>query len=135
MTDLLDRIGFHVDDITDVPTFIDQVRDFAARGLELPHMWAVAAGPADPTNEAHIELEFGISIEPGTGALAFGAGDHIYVPAHGTNTEDVDYHLGGAHPGGFPPKAEVPLKDMLTALEQFLRTHRRPTSIEWTLTD
>ncbi|WP_407676091.1 Imm1 family immunity protein [Prauserella sediminis] len=72
-----------------------------------------------------------MSAEPGKGALAFGAGDSIYVPAHGTNAEDVDYQLGGAHPGGFPPKAEIPLDDMLAVLEQFLRTNQRPTGVEW----
>lgn len=131
MTDLLDRIGFHVDDVTDVSAFIDEVRDFVARGVEVPHMWAVAAGPGDPTHDEHIELEFGISTEPGKGALTFGAGNSIYVPAHGSNDDDVDYQLGGAHPGGFPPNAEVPLDDVLGALEEFIAAKRRPTNITW----
>lgn len=97
-------------------------------------MRAVAAGPSDPTHEDHIELEFGISTEPGKGALAFEADDSIYVPAHGANDEDVDYQLGGSHPGVFAPKAEVPLDDMLVALEQFLRTKQRPADIEWIAT-
>jgi len=131
VTSLLDRIGFHVDDITDVTAFIDEVRAFAARGVQVPHMWAVAAGPEDPTHDDHIELEFGISTQPGTGALTFGTGDTIYVPTHGTNDDDVDYQLGGAHPGGFPPKAEVPLDDMLSALEEFIKDKRRPTNVTW----
>ncbi|GAA1253246.1 hypothetical protein GCM10009676_45410 [Prauserella halophila] len=135
MTDLLDRIGFHVDDVTDVITFLGQVRDLATRGVEVPHMWAVAAGPVDPTHEDHIELEFGISTEADKGALAFGAGDTIYVPAHGTNDEDIDYQLGGAHPAGFPPKAEVPIDKVIAALEQYVRTRQRPTVIDWALAD
>jgi hypothetical protein len=134
VTDLLDRIGFHVDDVPDATRLVNQVREFAAQGVQVPHMWAVTSGPTDPTHEDHIELEFGISTEAGKGALAFGIADTVYVPAHGTNEGDVDYQLGGAHPGGFPPKAEVPLSDVLTALEQFIRTHQRPTSIEWVST-
>ncbi|MCP2254321.1 Immunity protein Imm1 [Prauserella aidingensis] len=135
MNNLLDLTGFRVDDVPDVSRFIDRVREFAAGDLEAAHFWVVAAGPTDVRHEDHVELEFGVSTAPGVAALTFGQRDGQYVPAGGTNEDEVDYQLAGLHPSYLPPGAEVPLPDMLTALEEFLRTHQRPTSITWVPAD
>lgn len=131
MTDLLDLIGFHVDDVPNVDEFLAGVRDFAGRGVNVPHFWVVAAGPKDIRHSDHVELEFGVSATPGVGALAFGHGDGHYVPAHGTNDEDVEYWQAGLHPSYLPPGAEVPLEDVLAGVGEFIRTGRRPTGIQW----
>lgn len=135
MTDLLELTGFHVDDVPDVDAFIARVREFVAQGVEVGHFWVIAAGPKDVRATDHVELEFGISDKPDVGALTFGQRDEQYVPAHGMNEDEVEYLLGGLHPSYLPPQAEAPLEDVLTALEQFLRTHQRPANIEWAHAD
>ncbi|OLT45211.1 hypothetical protein BJF85_02155 [Saccharomonospora sp. CUA-673] len=131
MTDLLELTGFHVDDVPDVDAFVARVREFAAQGLEVGHFWVIAAGPKDVRAADHVELEFGISDKPGVGVLAFGQGDEHYVPAHGTNEDEVEYMLGGLHPSYLPAKAEVPLEDVYAGLDQFLHTQRCPVVLDW----
>ncbi|MBK1784454.1 Imm1 family immunity protein [Prauserella cavernicola] len=135
MTDLLDLTGFRVEDVPDATQFVAHVREFAAQDRDAAHFWVIAAGPTDVRHDDHVELEFGVSNEPGIGALTFGQRDDQYVPAIGTNDEEVSYQLAGLHPSYLPAKAEVPLDDMLAALAQFIRTHQRPTSIEWVPAD
>lgn len=131
MTDLLDLTGFRVEDVPDAVEFVAQLRDLAEQDRDAAYFWVIAAGPTDVRHENHVELEFGVSDQRGVGALTFGQHDGQYVPAHGTNDKEADYQLAGLHPSYLPAKAEVPLDDMLAALDQFIRTHQRPTCVEW----
>lgn len=64
------------------------------------------------------------------GALTWWDGRTAYHPAHGSNTEDVDYWVAGHHTP-FPSGVEVPAPDVMAAVREFLTTGQRPTCVEW----
>ncbi len=54
-----------------------------------------------------------------------------FVPANGVNAEWVTYYTAHLHDNSMPPRAELPLADVLAAAEEYVRTSRRPTCVEW----
>lgn len=57
--------------------------------------------------------------------------DERFVPANGLNPEWVTYYTVHLHDNSMPPRAELPLADVLAAAEEYVRTRRRPTCVEW----
>ncbi|MGI8312618.1 Imm1 family immunity protein [Saccharopolyspora hattusasensis] len=51
--------------------------------------------------------------------------------ANGTNTEPVDYWLGGLHHTPMDAHTEVPIELVLRAIAEYVRTGERPTCVEW----
>ncbi len=106
------------------------LRDVHAKGVEIPSMWNLAAGPTDPKSPDQVALNFGLNNN--TGALEWNEGDASLVPCTGTNIEWTTYYLAGMHDTPVPPHAEVPTDIVFAALQEFLRTGERPTCLEWT---
>ncbi|MGQ0716090.1 MAG: Imm1 family immunity protein [Pseudonocardiales bacterium] len=59
--------------------------------------------------------------------------DERFVPANGVNPELVTYYTAHLHDNSMPPRAELPLADVFAAAEEYVRTSRRPTCVEWIL--
>ncbi len=57
--------------------------------------------------------------------------DERFVPANGVNPEWATYYTVHLHDNSMPPHAELPLADVLAAAEEYVRTGRRPTCVEW----
>ncbi len=57
--------------------------------------------------------------------------DERFVPSNGVNPEWVTYYTVHLHDNSMPPRAELPLADVLAAAEEYVRTRRRPTCVEW----
>jgi hypothetical protein len=55
-----------------------------------------------------------------------------FVPANGVNPEWVTYYTVHLHDNSMPPRAELPLADVLAAAEEYVRTGRRPICVDWT---
>lgn len=55
-----------------------------------------------------------------------------FVPANGVNPEWVTYYTVHLHDNSMPPRAELPLADVLAAVEEYVRTGRRPMCVDWT---
>lgn len=53
------------------------------------------------------------------------------VPTDGLNPEWVVYYTVHLHDNSMPPHAELPLATVLAPAEEYARTGRRPTCVEW----
>jgi immunity protein Imm1 of predicted polymorphic toxin system len=58
--------------------------------------------------------------------------DERFVPANGVNPEWTTYYTVHLHDNSMPPHAELPLAEVLVAAEEYVRTGRRPTCVDWT---
>ena len=65
------------------------------------------------------------------GALVWYAKPGRFVPSGGMNAEYVDYWTWFGHESPMRPGAEVPIGQVCGALEELIRTHRRPTCVDW----
>lgn len=55
-----------------------------------------------------------------------------FVPANGVNPEWVTCYTVHLHDNSMPPRAELPLADVLAAVEEYVRAGRRPMCVDWT---
>ncbi|SDP87355.1 Immunity protein Imm1 [Actinopolyspora xinjiangensis] len=76
--------------------------------------------------------EFSVGLDGDRGVVTWWDGQDSFRPAHGSNTEPVDYWRGGHH-SQLPAGYEISAEDTLAALREFLRTHECPTNIEWVM--
>jgi hypothetical protein len=72
-----------------------------------------------------------VGIRGEIGALTWYQGNEGFVPADGSNQEDVDYWMWSGHEAPMPPQSEVPISVVYAALEELVRTHERPTCVDW----
>ncbi|GAA4879950.1 Imm1 family immunity protein [Saccharopolyspora cebuensis] len=85
--------------------------------------WVVSDGDDFPV------LTVGLRRE--VGALLWDHGTTAFRPVDGTNDEDADYFLGNRDHSPFPPRTELPIDLVLTAVREYARTGERPTCVEW----
>lgn len=71
-----------------------------------------------------------VGLRGAVGAVQWVARDAVLVPANGSGSR-VDYFAGGVHHETFPPGAELPVAEALTAVVEYVRTGQRPRCIEW----
>ncbi|MGH3929060.1 MAG: Imm1 family immunity protein [Pseudonocardiaceae bacterium] len=57
--------------------------------------------------------------------------DERLVPVDGLNSGWATYYTVHLHDNSMPPHAELPLATVLAAAEEYIRTGRRPTCIDW----
>lgn len=126
---ILDSPFLHVDDLTVDVDLVAELRRLHAGGVEVPCFWSVAAGSRDPYSPEQISLHFGVN--GGLGMLQWNESGVSLVPEGGTNAQWSVYQLGGLHETPIPPRAEVPLETVYSALAEFLETRRRPTRVRW----
>ncbi|MGQ0839233.1 Imm1 family immunity protein [Actinokineospora sp.] len=129
MENVLDNAFLHVDNLPDNIGLVKLFRQFTTRNIEMPCLWIVSAGPDDPLSPDAVSLSFGINRQ--LGALHWLTNTTSMVPADGTNSEWVRYHLGGLHDSYLPPHAELDIEAAFDVLTEFLTTRTRPTGIEW----
>ncbi|HEX3784002.1 MAG TPA: Imm1 family immunity protein [Pseudonocardiaceae bacterium] len=125
--DHLDITGYH-----DPEPLIPQLRDANLHRANTPHygfIWRFRLGIGD----AVPVLALGVRDE--VGALIWYEGDDRFVPADGLNADYVDYWTLSGHEYPAWPRSEVPIDQVYAAAEEFIRTHRRPTCVEWVVTE
>jgi Immunity protein Imm1 len=71
-----------------------------------------------------------VGVRDEVGALEWIADERL-IPAHGSNAEWASYYTADVHDNAMPPHSELPLADVITAATEFVRTGRRPDTIEW----
>lgn len=71
-----------------------------------------------------------VGIDGTRGVLTWWDGSTSWRPAHGANTEPVDYWRAGHH-SQVRAGHEIPADDVLSALREFLATRNRPACVEW----
>jgi hypothetical protein len=88
-------------------------------------VWQFQLGPDDsaPT--------LAVGVRGATGALVWYEGDDQFVPVEGANTDWVDYWTWFGHESPMPPSSEVPVDRVYAAVEELIRTRRRPTCVTW----
>lgn len=72
-----------------------------------------------------------VGVRGDVGALTWYAKPGRFVPTNGMNNEYVDYWTWCGHESPMWPRAEVPVEQAYAALEELIRTHQRPTCVEW----
>ncbi|SFD93474.1 Immunity protein Imm1 [Actinopolyspora alba] len=113
-------------DVGELPADLDVVETLREANERQPQQaWSFFVNIADAASP-----EFSIGLDGDRGVVTWWDGQDSFRPAHGTNTEPVDYWRGGHH-SQLPEGHEISADDALTALQEFLRTHERPTNIEW----
>ncbi|ONI87981.1 hypothetical protein ALI22I_19705 [Saccharothrix sp. ALI-22-I] len=98
-----------------------------ATGAGVGRAWLLRAGVEDdlPT------LAVGMRGEVGALEWIDHAGGGRFVPVDGLNPDWAEYFLWGGIDQGMPPRAELPVQRVLEAVSEFVRTGRRPTSVDW----
>jgi hypothetical protein len=111
----------------------DQVRTVLDRHPELPSCWAIGNGRFDAKyGHPMSNLQFGITAAENTGVLSwYDDDDRRYRPAAGINAEEVEYRMAGVHTTYFEIGMVVPADVVYAAVEEYLRTHERPTCLDW----
>ncbi|HEY3754356.1 MAG TPA: Imm1 family immunity protein [Pseudonocardiaceae bacterium] len=71
-----------------------------------------------------------VGVRGEVGALEWIA-DQRLVPAHGRNAEWASYYTADVHDNAMPPHSELPLAEVIATAAEFVRTCRRPDTIEW----
>ncbi len=106
----------------DLPTVLATVND--QRGSSSGRVWFLVT---EPDVEAPCLV---VGVRGELGALEW-IDDERFVPANGVNPGWVTYYTAHLHDNSMPPRAELPLADVLAA-EEYVRTGRRPTCVDWT---
>lgn len=73
-----------------------------------------------------------LGVRGDVGALVWYARPGRFVPANGMNGEYVDYWTWFGDESPMRPGAEVPIDQVYAAMDELIRTHRRPTCVAWT---
>ncbi|MFD9891381.1 Imm1 family immunity protein [Amycolatopsis sp. NPDC059027] len=132
-SDILERVTIETASLPEGMDLVEVIRAAAGRSdPEWGSSWVLVAGDATLPSSQRPQLVVGVR-GTGLGAISWhepgGAG---MIPSDGRNPDYVDYSLGDLHHTPMPPRAELPLDRVLTAVGEFVRTGRRPESVTWT---
>ena len=108
---------------------VAEVRALNDAGVEIPWSWSLSREPIDVHDHEAVTLTFGVNND--VGMVKWARGMSTFVPADGTNTGWMTYHLAGFHESGVPPYAEVPVETVYAAVAEFLTTWAPPTCVRW----
>lgn len=107
----------------DLTTVLTTVND--QRGSSSGRVWFLVS-------ESDVEAPFlVVGVRGEVGALEW-IDNERFVPANGVNPEWTTYYTVYLHDNSMPPHAELPLAEVLAAAEEYVRTGRRPTCVDWT---
>lgn len=72
-----------------------------------------------------------VGVRGRVGALIWYAQPGRFVPVNGVNRDYVEYWTWFGHESPMRPGAEVSIDQVYTAVDQLIRTHERPTCVDW----
>ncbi|HEX3784003.1 MAG TPA: Imm1 family immunity protein [Pseudonocardiaceae bacterium] len=125
---LMGRDHMDITDYHDPAVLVALLREANERPADAPEggfVWLFRLG----TNSGDPTLALGARGE--IGALAWYEDKDEFVPVNGLNEEDADcYWTWFGHEAPMPPRSEVPIEQVTAALDELIRTHRRPTCLE-----
>ncbi|QIZ33484.1 Imm1 family immunity protein [Saccharopolyspora sp. ASAGF58] len=129
-SDLLRSNDIDVRQLTPDVDLVDAIRQLSQDPeLGCPWSWTLSSLRDDLPWYEQPALSVGVR-DAETGALAW-QDQPPMVPANGTNTEPVDYWLGGLHHTPMDAHTELPMELVLRAVAEYVRTGERPACVEW----
>lgn len=128
---LLDQMTIDIASLSDGTDLVDTIRS-AARDSdpEWGTSWVLVSGEGTMPSAQRNQLLVGVRGD--VGAVTWHEpGKRAMVPRDGRNREHVDYSLADLHHTPMPPRSELPLTDVLSAVAEFARTGERPSVVNW----
>ena len=127
-TALPDADGHDVTALPSVGPLIERITTAEHDPAKFGVTWVLSAHDAPKQSAGSLT----IGIRGDRGMLHWSGIDGSWLkPASGLNNAEVPYFTYLGHQDGAEPGMEVPLSTALEAVEEFHRTHCRPTNIEW----
>lgn len=83
-------------------------------------------------NHGKYERCLTVGVRGDVGALMWFTDVDAFLPAHGTNVDDVEYFFTGGHLFVMEPGTELPIEHVHEAAREYVRTGQRPRSVTWT---
>lgn len=124
MTVSLEQVTISVAELTDDVDLVALLQQESESSADQHHCWTLLG--------TQVSMVVGVAGE--LGVLAWygpDAVDGMEVSSGGSNSEPIDYLLGGLYPQPFPSGCEIPVDQALNAVREFVVTGTKPRSVAW----